>query len=79
MIRVKFADRSMLEKAFSSKDRIKAVYAFVRLSIREDTRAHKFVLCMYLLNFSNAFFTFNADAHKFLHHHAETLKFLTPR
>ena len=44
-IRVKFADRSMLEKTFPSSDKIKSVYAFVRGSLREDVKPIKFVLC----------------------------------
>lgn len=48
VIRVKFADRSMLEKTFQSIDTIKAVYAFVRSCLREDVRVHKFVVCKYV-------------------------------
>ncbi|KAI0324679.1 hypothetical protein GY45DRAFT_1331299 [Cubamyces sp. BRFM 1775] len=43
-IRVKFSDRSMLEKSFPSTDKIKSVYAFVRGSLREDVKPIKFVL-----------------------------------
>ncbi|KAI8969855.1 hypothetical protein BD414DRAFT_502364 [Trametes punicea] len=43
-IRVKFADRSALEKTFPSTDKIKSVYAFVRGSLREDVKPIKFVL-----------------------------------
>ncbi|KAI0346322.1 hypothetical protein BDW22DRAFT_1323491 [Trametopsis cervina] len=43
-IRVKFADRTQLEKTFSSTDKIRAVYAFVRSSLREDVKPIKFVL-----------------------------------
>ncbi|KAI0353805.1 hypothetical protein OH77DRAFT_1406494 [Trametes cingulata] len=43
-IRVKFADRSVLEKTFPSSDKIKSVYAFVRSSLREDVKPIKFVL-----------------------------------
>ncbi|KAI0364756.1 hypothetical protein BV20DRAFT_974052 [Pilatotrama ljubarskyi] len=43
-IRVKFADRSVLEKTFPSSDKIKSVYAFVRGSLREDVKPIKFVL-----------------------------------
>ncbi|KAI0759564.1 hypothetical protein BD413DRAFT_596199 [Trametes elegans] len=43
-IRVKFADRSVLERTFPSTDKIKAVYAFVRSSLREDVKPIKFVL-----------------------------------
>lgn len=35
----------MLAKTFPSSDKIKSVYAFVRGSLREDARVHKFVLC----------------------------------
>ncbi|EJD48935.1 hypothetical protein AURDEDRAFT_59896 [Auricularia subglabra TFB-10046 SS5] len=44
-IRVKFADRTMLEKVFPSSDRIKAVYVFVRDSLADDVKPIKFVLC----------------------------------
>ncbi|KAH9925525.1 uncharacterized protein B0H18DRAFT_877077 [Fomitopsis serialis] len=43
-IRIKFSDRSQLEKTFPSTDKIKAVYAFVRNSLREDVKPIKFVL-----------------------------------
>ncbi|KAI0648842.1 hypothetical protein C8Q79DRAFT_478349 [Trametes meyenii] len=43
-IRIKFADRSVLEKTFPSTDKIRAVYAFVRSSLREDVKPIKFVL-----------------------------------
>jgi len=43
-IRIKFSDRSQLEKTFPSTDKIKAVYAFVRSSLREDVKPIKFVL-----------------------------------
>jgi len=36
----------MLEKTFPSSDKIKAVYAFVYGTLREDVRPIKFVLCM---------------------------------
>ena len=45
-IRIKFSDRSQLEKTFPSTDKIRAVYAFVRDSLREDVRSIKFVLSM---------------------------------
>ena len=35
----------MLEKVFPSSDKIKAIYAFVRGSLREDMKPNKFVLC----------------------------------
>ncbi|KAI0788072.1 hypothetical protein C8Q74DRAFT_653541 [Fomes fomentarius] len=43
-IRVKFADRTLLEKTFPSTDKIRSVYAFVRGSLREDVKPIKFVL-----------------------------------
>ncbi|KAH9848430.1 hypothetical protein C2E23DRAFT_434940 [Lenzites betulinus] len=43
-IRVKFSDRSILERTFPSTDKIRAVYAFVRNSLREDVKPIKFVL-----------------------------------
>ncbi|KAI0667809.1 hypothetical protein C8Q78DRAFT_1049753 [Trametes maxima] len=43
-IRIKFADRSVLEKTFPSTDKIRAVYAFVRSSLRDDVKPIKFVL-----------------------------------
>lgn len=43
-IRVKFSDRSQLEKTFPSTDKIRSVYAFVRGSLREDVKPIKFVL-----------------------------------
>ncbi|OCH94883.1 hypothetical protein OBBRIDRAFT_884435 [Obba rivulosa] len=43
-IRVKFSDRSQLEKTFPSTDKIRAVYAFVRGSLRDDVKPVKFVL-----------------------------------
>ena len=46
-IRIKFSDRSMLEKTFPSTDKIRSVYAFVRGSLREDVKPIKFVLCEY--------------------------------
>lgn len=44
-IRVRFSDRTQLEKAFPSTSKIRAVYAFVRGSLREDVKPIKFVLC----------------------------------
>lgn len=35
----------MLEKTFSSADRIKAVYVFVRDSLADEVKPIKFVLC----------------------------------
>jgi len=43
-IRVKFSDRTQLEKAFPSGEKIKSVYAFVRNLLREDAKAIKFIL-----------------------------------
>ncbi|KAI0956485.1 hypothetical protein AcV7_006875 [Taiwanofungus camphoratus] len=43
-IRIKFSDRSQLEKTFPSTDKIRSVYAFVRGSLREDVKPIKFVL-----------------------------------
>ncbi|KAF4596438.1 hypothetical protein EYR38_007825 [Pleurotus pulmonarius] len=43
-IRVKFSDRTQLEKTFPSTDKIRSVYAFVRPLLREDVRPIKFIL-----------------------------------
>jgi len=43
-IRVRFPDRTQLEKAFPSSDKIRSVYAFVRDSLREDVQPIKFIL-----------------------------------
>ncbi|KAK7454560.1 hypothetical protein VKT23_011312 [Stygiomarasmius scandens] len=43
-IRIRFTDRTQLEKVFPSTDKIKSVYAFVRNSLREDAKPIKFVL-----------------------------------
>lgn len=43
-IRVRFTDRTQLEKTFPSTDKIRSVYAFVRNSLREDVKPIKFVL-----------------------------------
>ncbi|KAI1786770.1 hypothetical protein LXA43DRAFT_1032451 [Ganoderma leucocontextum] len=43
-IRVRFPDRTVLEKTFPSTDKIKSVYALVRGSLREDVKPIKFVL-----------------------------------
>lgn len=48
-IRVKFPDRTQLEKTFPSTDKIKSVYAFVRSALREDMKPNKFILCMFWL------------------------------
>ncbi|KAJ7465189.1 hypothetical protein FB451DRAFT_1262921 [Mycena latifolia] len=43
-IRIRFTDRTQLEKVFPSNSKIRAVYAFVRGSLREDIKPVKFVL-----------------------------------
>jgi len=43
-IRVRFTDRTQLEKIFPSTDKIRSVYAFVRSSLRDDVKPIKFVL-----------------------------------
>ncbi|KAJ3997859.1 hypothetical protein F5050DRAFT_1568497 [Lentinula boryana] len=43
-IRVRFTDRTQLEKVFPSTDKIKSIYAFVRSSLREDVKPIKFIL-----------------------------------
>ncbi|CAK5269835.1 unnamed protein product [Mycena citricolor] len=43
-IRIRFTDRTQLEKVFPSSSKIRAVYAFVRGSLREDVKPVKFVL-----------------------------------
>ena len=42
-----FSDRTQLEKVFPSSSKIRAIYAFVRDSLREDVKPIKFILCMY--------------------------------
>lgn len=44
-IRVRFSDRTQLEKTFSSSDKIRSVYALVRSSLRDDVKPIKFILC----------------------------------
>lgn len=44
-IRVRFSDRTQLEKTFPSTDKIRSVYAFVRSSLRDDVKHIKFILC----------------------------------
>lgn len=44
-IRIRFTDRTQLEKVFPSTDKIRSVYAFVRGLLREDVKAIKFILC----------------------------------
>lgn len=43
-IRVCFPDRTQLEKVFPSSSKIRAIYAFVRDSLREDVKPVKFIL-----------------------------------
>jgi len=43
-IRIRFTDRTQLEKVFPSSSKMRAVYAFVRGSLREDVKPVKFVL-----------------------------------
>jgi tether containing UBX domain for GLUT4 len=43
-IRVKFSDRTQLEKGFPSSNKIKSVYEFVRSLLREDVKPTKFIL-----------------------------------
>ncbi|KAF8581068.1 hypothetical protein K439DRAFT_256203 [Ramaria rubella] len=43
-IRVKFPDRTQLERSFSSTDKIRSVYGFVRNSLRDDVKPSKFIL-----------------------------------
>ena len=44
-IRIKFTDRTQLEKSFPSTNKIRTVYAFVRSCLREDVKPIKFILC----------------------------------
>jgi len=43
-IRVRFTDRTQLERVFPSTDKIRSVYAFVRGCLREDVQPTKFIL-----------------------------------
>ncbi|KAI0297290.1 hypothetical protein B0F90DRAFT_1740778 [Multifurca ochricompacta] len=43
-IRVRFLDRTQLEKTFPSSSKIRSVYAFVLESLREDVKPIKFIL-----------------------------------
>ncbi|KAJ7591078.1 hypothetical protein C8J56DRAFT_934633 [Mycena floridula] len=43
-IRIRFTDRTQLEKIFPSTVKIRSVYAFVRSSLREDVKPIKFIL-----------------------------------
>jgi len=43
-IRIRFSDRTQLEKTFPSTDKIRSVYAFVRSSLRDDVKPIKFIL-----------------------------------
>ena len=44
---MRFLDRTQLEKAFPSRSKIRAVYAFVRDCLRDDVKPIKFVLCAF--------------------------------
>jgi tether containing UBX domain for GLUT4 len=44
-IRIRFTDRTQLEKTFPSTDKIRSVYAFVRSSLQDDVKPIKFILC----------------------------------
>jgi len=41
---VRFADLTQLEKVFPSSSKIRAIYAFVRETLREDVKSIKFIL-----------------------------------
>ncbi|KAI6129915.1 hypothetical protein EV401DRAFT_2206203 [Pisolithus croceorrhizus] len=43
-IRVRFGDRTQLEKTFPSTENIKSVYTFVRSSLRDDVKPIDFIL-----------------------------------
>jgi len=43
-IRIRFPDRTQLEAEFSSTDKIKSVYAFVRGCLKEEVKPIKFIL-----------------------------------
>ncbi|KAJ7457594.1 hypothetical protein B0H11DRAFT_2062737 [Mycena galericulata] len=43
-IRIRFTDRTQVEKVFPSNSKIRAVYAFVRALLRDDVKPVKFVL-----------------------------------
>ncbi|KAK2463485.1 hypothetical protein APHAL10511_004571 [Amanita phalloides] len=43
-IRVRFPDRTQLEKVFPSSDKIKSIYAFVRHCLNDEAKAVKFIL-----------------------------------
>lgn len=59
---MRFSDRSQLEKTFSSTDKIRSVYAFVRGTLREDVKSVKFVLCKRSANGWNyRFLTYGID------------------
>ncbi|KAF5326896.1 hypothetical protein D9619_004605 [Psilocybe cf. subviscida] len=44
-IRIKFTDRTQLEKVFPASSKIRVVYAFVRSCLRDDVKPIKFILC----------------------------------
>jgi len=43
-IRIKFANRTMLEKSFPSSEKIISVYRFVRACLNDEAQSHKFLL-----------------------------------
>jgi len=43
-IRIKFTDRTQLEKVFPASSKIRVVYAFVRSCLRDDVKPIKFIL-----------------------------------
>ncbi|KAL4075007.1 hypothetical protein V8B97DRAFT_1661787 [Scleroderma yunnanense] len=43
-IRIRFSDRTQLEKVFPSNERIRSVYSFVRTSLRDDLKSADFIL-----------------------------------
>jgi len=43
-IRVRFTDRTQLERVFPSTDKIRSIYAFVRGCLKEDVKPTKFIL-----------------------------------
>lgn len=49
-------DQTQLEKTFSSTNKIKSVYAFVRGCLREDVKSIKFILCKLPASFFEHYF-----------------------
>ncbi|EAU85652.1 hypothetical protein CC1G_10924 [Coprinopsis cinerea okayama7 len=43
-VRIRFTDRTQLEKVFPSTNKIRSVYAFVRACLRDDIKPIKFIL-----------------------------------